>query len=132
MFRIILDDPSAGLDRAWSDARTQAALDLAMAEAHLLRVRSLEAALLRDIEDRLAEKRESAPRVSELLQMRHGSAKQLALLRAASVAKREEFGELRRLGRYRDEAEVSRIKALRRWIGVLKSHEPAKGGYVAR
>ena len=130
--RIILNDPNAELDPTNPDKRIVLAHRLAEAEARLIRVQNAEAEYLlnRDPEGRLENDFSNldyeADMMVEVMEMYGENKKGLRLLaridkfdikqkHRASVA---HIREMRKLARYRSEAEAQRRSALKKWIDL--------------
>tara|TARA_R110002072_G_scaffold269027_1_gene428129 strand:- start:3539 stop:4060 length:522 start_codon:yes stop_codon:yes gene_type:complete len=119
-YRIILGDGAARPDFASREPRTQAALRLAEAEAHLARVVQAELDHLFEMQTRLQQDATDMPRLDRILARLSGDpaqAKGARLLARVSPTRPEAMRRtLKTLTRYRREAEGARKIALNDWI----------------
>lgn len=124
-FRIIMDRPDA-LPDDLGDPKTRAALDLAVAEAKLMRVKRAERDFLVNPEVDESVRMPITRREMKLAQQSE-EATEFMLLRIFNVEIRGRGREpltQKALERYRRHAERQRQKALRRWITLTTSDQP--------
>ena len=130
--RIILNDPSAELDPTNPDKRIVLAHRLAEAEARLLRVQNAEAEYLLNpdpegrLEQGISEMEHEAETLAECLEIYGEDKKGLRILaridkldfKQKHIASVDHIRVMRRLTRYRSEAEAKRRSALKKWTDL--------------